>query len=433
VIWLYVLVVLALIGLEGLFVAAEISLVSLREGQVRGLAERGRRGRRLARLVNDPNRFLAAVQIGVTTTALTSAAFGAVTLSHSAATRLRRAGLGHTAAGLIGFFGVTMLISYVTIVVGELLPKRLALQRVEGTALAVAPALSRVATVSRPVIWLLSVSTNLLVRLVGADPAANRESITEEELRDLVTAHESLTGEERALIDEVFASGERQLREVMVPRTEVEFLDSALPAARALKIAERLPFSRFPVHRGSHDDVAGFVHIRDLATLSPATRRTAKVADLSRPIAHLPATKRVIPALSEMRRGGHHLAVVVDEYGGTAGIVTLEDLIEELVGEIHDEYDLGAIAPKRLAGGDVEVDGLLNLDDFREETGVALPDGPYETVAGCIMAALGQVPRLGDAVQVAGLRLTVTEMDGRRAGRVRVSGLVESTEAQDSG
>lgn len=418
--WLYVLVVLALVLAEALFVAAEISLVAMREGQLRGLADRGRRGRRVVALVRDPNHFLAAVQIGVTTTALLASAFGAVTISRSAARGLRSAGLGPTAASVLGFLLVTLVISYVTIVVGELVPKRLALQRIEGTALALGPLLGRFAAFSRPFVWLLSVSTNVLVGALGGDPKAGRERITEEELRDLVSAHESLSRDERALIDEVFASGERALREVMVPRTEVEFLDAALPAGRALELAQSLPFSRFPVYRGSHDEVIGFVHIRDLASLPPAERRGTRVADLIREVVALPASKRVLPALSEMRHGGAHLAIVVDEYGGTAGIVTLEDLIEELIGEIRDEYDLAAPETAELPGGESELDGLTNLDEFAEATGVRLPEGPYETLAGALMATLGHLPRVGEAAELAGVRLTVTAMDGRRVSRVRV-------------
>jgi putative hemolysin len=432
VIWLNVLVVVALVLVEALFVAAEISLVSLREGQVRGLADRGRRAQRVARLIRDPNRFLAAVQIGVTTTALISSAFGAVTLSGSLAKALRGLGLSHTPSEVVGFFVVTLTISYVTIVVGELVPKRLALQRIEGTAVGLGAPLARFAGLMRPVIWLLSVSTNGLVRLLGGDPATGREAISEEELRDLVTAHESLSRDERALIDEVFASGDRQLREVMVPRTEVEFLDGSWTVAQALQRVQDMPFSRYPVFRGSHDEVAGFVHTRDLQRVAASDRAVRRVADLARPVARLPVSKRVLPALSELRRSGSHLAVLIDEYGGTAGIVTLEDLIEEIIGEIHDEYDVGARTARRFAGGDVEVDGLLNLDEFTEQTGLELPDGPYETVAGCLMSRLGDVPRLGDAVEVGGFRLTVTAMDGRRAARVRVSGPPQPAAAADT-
>jgi putative hemolysin len=420
-VWASALIVVALIVIEAVFVASEMALVTLREGQLRSLAERGRRGAKVAHLVEDPNRFLSAVQIGVTTTALLSSAFGAITLSDSTARGLQDAGVGHGTATVLGFLLVTLVIAYVTLVVGELAPKRLALQRAERTASAVGPTLDRFARLMRPVIWLLSASTDGVVRLLGGDPNLNRERITEEELRDLVTAHEALTRDERRLIDEVFEAGERQLREVMVPRTEVDFLDANWSVSRAIRLAAATPHSRFPVVRGSHDEIVGFVHLRDLYTTTGTARRGLKVGDLAREVLLLPATKRVLPALSEMRRSGDHLAVVVDEYGGTAGIVTLEDLIEELIGEIRDEYDVVEDDAKRLRGGDIEVDGLLNLDDFAEEVGRELPDGPYETVAGCLMAMLGRLPRQGDAVEVAGMRLKVTKMDGRRVARVRVT------------
>ena len=430
-VWGSVLVVLGLIVVEGVFVASEMALVTLREGQVRALAERGRRGEKVARLVENPNRFLSAVQIGVTTTALLSSAFGAVTLSESAADGLRDLGVGHDTGQVIGFLGVTLLIAYVTLIVGELAPKRFALQRAEATAGAVGPTLDRFARLMRPVIWLLSASTDLTVRLLGGDPNVNRERITEEELRDLVTAHEALSRDERALIDEVFQAGERQLREVMVPRTEVEFLEAGWSVTRAVQFASPLPHSRFPVVRGSHDEVVGFVHVRDLYGPTGSARRGVKVADLAREVQMLPATKKVLPSLSELRKGGHHLAVVVDEYGGTAGIVTLEDLIEELIGEIRDEYDVGDVEARRLRGGDVEVDGLLNLDEFAEATGHQLPEGPYETVAGCLMARIGRLPRNGDAVEVDSVRLKVSKMDGRRVARVRVT-VLESLDADES-
>jgi len=413
-------VVLLLILVAALFVAAETALVSLRESQVRTLSQQGRRGAAVSRLSENPNRWLAAVQIGVTLTALLSSAFGAVTLSKTVARSLVRAGLGDTTADVVGVVGVTLVIGFVSLVVGELVPKRIALQRPEVVARTFAPALDRIAGFARPLIWLLSKATDAVVRLLGSDPATRREGISEEELRGLVAAHESLSKEERRLIDEVFAAGERQLREVLVPRTEVEFLDASLTVTRALKDTKAAHHSRYPVIRGSADEILGFVHIRDLLS---AGRSTQKVADVVREVMQLPDTKRVLSALSEMRRENQHLAVVVDEYGGTAGIVTLEDLIEEVIGDIRDEYDPTTTVARTLRGGDVEVDGLLNLDEFTEETGVELPEGPYETVAGYVMNALGHVPKAGEAVEAPGVRLKVTELDGRRVARVRVTPL----------
>ncbi|MBI1379388.1 MAG: DUF21 domain-containing protein [Frankiales bacterium] len=413
-----VVLVFTLIG--GFFAAAEIALVSLRESQVHRIAaERGRRGARLAALTSDPNRFLAAVQLAVTTAAFLSAGFGASQMSPQVAPLLENIGLSAGVADATAFVLVTLLLVYLSLVLGELTPKRIALQRAEGIAIATAALIDRLARVARPFIWLLSVSTDLLVRAVGGDPTANKEIITEDELRGIVASQETLTAQERALIDDVFDAGEREVREVMVPRTEVDFLDATLPAYKAARAVSDMPHSRYPVFRGSQDDIVGFVHIRDI--LNPdVVDRGIRLEELCREVLSLPGSKQVLPAMFEMRAAGAHLAIVVDEYGGTAGIVTLEDLVEELVGEIRDEYDLEEVV-SRPVGGDLEVDGLLNLDDFEDQTGIELPEGPYETVAGYVVAALGRLPEVGETVELEGTVLTVTELDGRRAARIRVT------------
>ncbi len=420
--WVNVALVLVFILIGGVFAATELALVSLREGQAKALAARGRRGERVARLVEDPNRFLAAVQVGVTLAGFLSAAFGAARLAVPVSDLLTDAGMGTAASDTVALVLVTLVISYFSLVFSELAPKRLALQRPEGIAMAFAPALDRIASLSRPVIWLLSKSTDVVVRLLGGDPGSQGAPITEEELRDMVAAHESLTKDERKLIDDVFAAGERQLREVMLPRTEVAFLDAGMTVQRALRETAEQPHSRYPVAGTSQDDVIGFLHVRDLM-VPAAGARGLRVADVAREVKMLPASKKVLPAMSEMRREGHHMAIVVDEYGGTAGIVTLEDLIEEVIGDIRDEYDVNEGDPLEIRGGEVEADGLLHLDEVRTVTGVSLPDGPYETLAGYVMATLGHVPRAGDAVEVDGHRLEVSELDGRRIARVRVTPL----------
>jgi putative hemolysin len=421
-VWLDIVMVVVFVLVGGVFAGAEIALVSLREAQVRALSERGRRGRALARLLGDPNRFLAAVQVGVTLAGFLSAAFGASTLAEPLSNWLVRRGVGEGVADPLALVLVTVAISYVSLVVGELTPKRLALQRAEGFSLLVARPLDAIAALSRPVIWLLSASTNVLVRLLGGDPRASGEAISQEELRDLVAAHESLSSDERRLIDEVFRAGDREVREVMTPRTEVEFLEASTTVSRAARQVAESGRSRYPVTGRDQDDVVGFVHVRDLLLPGHPAGRAATVGDLAREVKRLPGTAGVLTALSEMRRENQHLAVVVDEYGGTDGIVTLEDLIEEVIGEIYDEYDAevvpeGAEEP----GGPQEVDGLLNLDDFAEVTGLRLPEGPYETVAGYVLAELGRLPDVGDAVQTEGRTLTVLELDGRRIARLSVT------------
>jgi putative hemolysin len=411
------IIVFVLIG--GVFAAAEMALVSLRESQIKSISHRGKRGETVARVAANPNRFLSAVQIGVTLMGFLSAAFGGATLADGLSPQLQHLGLPKSFADAVALILITIAISYVSIVFGELAAKRLALQRAETFALSLAPLVDRIASAVRPVIWLLSKSTDLVVRAAGGDPKANREVMSGEELRDLVSAHESLGEEERRIVDDVFEAGGRQLRELMLPRTEVAFVDAEMPAYKAVKFAAERPHSRYPVMNGTADDIVGFVHVRDLFDPAVATR-SVRVGDLARDVLMLPDTAKLLPTLTEMRRRSTHLAIVLDEYGGTAGIVTLEDLVEELIGDIKDEYDAEEGETTRLRSGDVEVDGLLNLDDFAEETGVELPDGPYETVAGFLAAQLGRVPSVGDEGTVDGYKLTVTEMDGRRVARVRV-------------
>jgi putative hemolysin len=252
---------------------------------------------------------------------------------------------------------------------------------------------------ARVVVRAADAATRMVTAMLGASPAFGRERISESELRDLVAANTVLDPVERRIIDEVLVAGASLVREVMMPRTEVVFLNARLTLQEAAKLVRAETHTRYPVVDLTHDDVIGFVHLRDVL-LRPDGDGDVTIRELTREVKQLPGSKRVLAALTEMRRERQHLAVVVDEYGGTAGIVTLEDLIEELVGEIHDEYD--AAPEPVLAGVPAVVDGRLNLADFAERAGFALPAGPYETVGGFVMAALGRLPATGDEVPVPG-------------------------------
>ena len=418
------LVVLFFVLLGGFFAAAELALVSLREGQVSRLAEdRGRRGRKVATLTSDPTRFLAAVQVGVTLAGFVSAGFGAAQIAPELEPVFVSWGLSQPVAGTVAFILVTVVIAYLSLVLGELVPKRIALQRTEQVALLAAGPVDFIARVFRPFIVALSVSTNAIVRVLGINPKESKEQISGEELRDLVAAHEALSTEERELIDEVFESASRELREVMIPRTEVDFLDASMPVFKAVTETATRPHSRYPVIRGSADDVVGFVHVRDL--LAPDIKsRSIRIGEIARQTIAFPGTNGVLSTLTEMRRQRVHIAIVQDEYGGTAGIVTMEDLVEELIGDIRDEYDPVSTPEAARIRGEIVVDGLLNIEDFADETGVIVPDGPFETIAGFVVAQLGRLPVIGDEIVAAGHVFTVAELDGRRAARVRVKAAV---------
>jgi len=408
--------VIAFVLIGGVFAATEMALVTLRESQINAIAARGRRGAKVADLARNPNTFLSAVQIGVTVAGFASAAYGATSIAPSVAPLLEAAGVPQPLSLTIATVLLTLVIAYLSLVLGELVPKRLAIQRNAQFAYAVAPALNGFATLMRPVIWLLSVSTNALVRLLGGDPHKTADQISDEEIRDIVASHQGLPDDERRILDDVLSLRGRQISEVMRPRPEVVALDEAARLVDAVAQVRELPFSRYPVVDKSIDDIVGFVHVRDLFEAA-ADDPDRPLAGLVRPISYFPSTARVLPTLTRMRASSHQIAVVVDEYGGTDGIVTLEDLVEEVVGEIFDEYDT-AIDPVA-AGG--ELDGRLNLQDFEEATGLTLERGSSDTIAGFITERLGRLAVVGDTVDVPGGTLQVTGMDRRRISAVRVT------------
>ena len=414
-------IVFLFILLGSLFVAAEIALISLRESQIKQLALQGKRGARVAALAENPNRFLAAAQVGVTFCGFLSAALGAERLGVYVEPELIDLGFSQGVAALVSLVGITIVIAYFSLVFGELVPKRLALFRTEAIAMSTAGMIDWLAKLFRPVIWLLSKSTDFVVRIFGIDPAEQRTQISEEELLDLVAGHAALSDEERDIVEEVFNASERQIHEVMVPRTEVDFMDASLTVGKAIGLAIDKAHSRYPVVRGSSDEVIGFIHVRDLLDTSLVTPG-GKIQELVRNIIFLPGTKGILPALTEMRKQGQHLAIVLDEYGGTDGIITLEDLVECLIGDIRDEYD---VHEQEIAfearTNDFEIDGLTSLEDLLDEAGIDIPEGPYETASGFVMHFLGRIPVENDVVSVNGLRITVLSMEGKRAGQLLIS------------
>ncbi|MGA0079707.1 MAG: hemolysin family protein [Candidatus Nanopelagicus sp.] len=411
-------IVLGLIALGGIFAAAEIALISLRESQVKQISVKGKRGARVFKLSKNPNRFLAAVQVGITLCGFLSAALGAEQLGKYVIPELEGVGISSQYSEIISIVAITLVIAYISLVFGELVPKRLALYKSESIALATASILDFVATIFRPIIWLLSHSTDLILKIFGINSKMQQNQISELELIELVSGHADLTKEEREIVEEVFNASDRLIHEIMVPRTEVDFLDASLSISQARKMAVELAHSRYPVVRGSSDEVIGFLHVRDL--LNPKLDDAQiTIMELIRDILFLPGTKGVLPALTEMQTKRQHIAIVLDEYGGTDGIVTLEDLVECLIGEIHDEYDPHE-ADKNFEKrtGDIELDGLISLEELQEVSGISLPEGPYETLSGFVMHYLGRIAQANDVIKINGARFTIISMNGKRVGQI---------------
>ena len=421
-----IILVLALILLASFFVAAEIALISLREGQVKQM--KGKRGARVAKLTANPNRFLAAAQVGVTVCGFLSAALGAEQLGVFVEPHLIDLGLSEGSAKVISIIAVTLVIAYFSLVFGELVPKRLALYRSESISLYSSFVIEGIAKLFRPIIWLLSKSTDLVMALFGVNPKSERAQISEEELMEMVSGHSALTDEEREIVEEVFNTSEKLVNEVMVPRTEVDFMDGSITVSKAISLAVEMAHSRYPVVRGSSDEVIGFIHVRDLLDSSNANPNS-KIQDLVRPIMYLPGTKGVLPSLTEMRNQRQHLAIVLDEYGGTDGIITLEDLVECLIGDIHDEYDeTESDINTEARTGDLEINGLISIEELATESDIQLPEGPYQTVSGFMMHFLGRMPKVHDVVNLNGIRLVVLSLEGHRVGQLLITRRVDMKE-----
>jgi putative hemolysin len=410
-------VVLFFIFLGGLFAASELALVSVRESQLDTIEKKGLRGKIVARLARDPNTFLGAVQIGVTLSGFFSAAFGATALAPVLFPLLQSLGLSHGTVELLAVLALTLFIAYLSLVFGELAPKRLAMQKPEALSLLVAPMISLLAKVFQPVIWLVGKSSDLVVRLLGGDPNRKVDGPSSEELVSIVETHEEFTAEQREILADVIESARHTLDTVMKPRGDVKTLSSDMTVKQALHQIREDAYSRYPLVDKNLDDCNAFVHIRDLLW---AEDKNQKLTVHSRPIPVLPNIMGIFPAITQLKAEGKHIALVVDEYGGTDGLVTLEDLIEELIGEVYDEYDREEAETLFSQDSDKwqSIEGELPLRKFIEQTGVDIEDDSA-TLAGYVMKTLGRLPKVGDRVETEVFTLVVSKMDKRRIVEIR--------------
>lgn len=408
--WFDVALVALLIGVNAALAGSEMAFVSLRDGQVRRLATTSSRGERVARLVRDPNRYLSAVQLGITLAGFLASATVAVSMSEPVADRLGALGSLATpvAVGL-----VTLGVALVTLVLGELVPKRIAMQQAQRWSLAVVRPLTWFIALTRPVIVALSTMTNVVVRFLGGDPDRHRDEVTDEEIVDFVEAQPHLTETQRQIMSGAIEIAERTLRQVLVPRTRVVALEAGMSAADGLLALRSADHSRAPVVDGSLDEPVGQVRLRDLIDVAGA------VGDVATPILSLPDSLSVLESLRQLQTSRTRLAAVLDEHGGTAGIVTVEDLVEELVGEIYDEADLDILSVERDGTGALVLPGSFPIHDL-VDLGIVMPTGDFVTLAGLVLAELGHLPDVGDHVTLGGFDLEVLDLDRRTIAKIRL-------------
>jgi len=407
-----------LILLNAFFVAAEYGLVTARRTRIIELHHEGnRRARDVLRITADPPRFIAAMQLGVTLTSLGIGALGERALADA---------FGNVMATIIAVLLAYLLLTFLHVVIGELVPKGIALGHSEGTALFVSGPVRGFFTVLRPFIWFLQESTELVLRWLGLQPpGAENDVLSEAELRMVVsqsTRHGEIEEQEQEMLYKVFDFADKEASDVMVPRPEVVALSVDLPPEQCLEAVMDSPYTRYPVYRETLDNVLGILHVRDLfSALRGRGMHEVKIEELVRPAHIVPETKDLAALLTEFRRANQHMAIVVDEYGETEGIVTLEDLLEEIVGEIEDEFDLPDESVEQVDDDTIRVDGTFPIDDFNERFRSNLPDEDYHTLAGFVFGLLGRQPEVGDDISHDGMRFDVLEVEGSRINKIAVT------------
>ncbi len=409
--------VAVLILLNAFFVAAEYGLVTARRTRMIELHHQGnKRARAVLRITSDPPQFIAAMQLGVTLTSLGIGALGEQALSKK---------FEDWMATILAVLLAYLILTFVHVVIGELVPKGVALGHAEGTALWVSGPVRAFFTVFAPFVWVLRRASDLVLHLLGLEsPGAEREPLSEAELRMLLSRSSEegeIEHEEQQMIDKVFVFGDKDVADVMVPRPEVVAVSAELPTEQALAAVLESPYTRYPVYRESLDDIVGVLHVRDLFTaVHDRGLADVRLAEIVRTAYVVPETKDLASLLQEFRRTNNHFAVVVDEYGGTAGIATLEDLLEEIVGEIEDEFDVPEEQIEQIDDETYRMEGMFPIDEFNERFGTDLPDDDFHTVGGFVFGQLGRAPQPGDDVIWDGMRFDVLEVEGNRIEKIAV-------------
>jgi len=411
---LELLAVAALILLNAFFVAGEYGLITARRTRLRELDEQGnRRARAVLRIVSDPPRFIAAMQLGVTGTSLAIGALGEQALAKV---------FDPIMASVLAFVFAFLIITFLHVVIGELVPKGFALQHSDKVALAVSAPVRGFFIAFKPLIWVLQRSSEGILRALGTEPPGGEDAAhSEAELKMLVSSSTEIEGQEQEMLYRVFDFAEKEVSTVMVPRPEVVALSIEMPPEEALAAVIDSPYTRYPVYRESLDEIVGILHVRDLfSALVDRGIAGVQLQQLLRPAHIVPETKDLAALLTDFRRTNQHMAIVVDEYGELEGIVTLEDLLEEIVGDIEDEFDLPDESVEKLPDGRLRIGGTFPIDDFNEQFGRALPIEDYHTIGGFVFGLLGRAPEPGDEVAADGCRFEVLEVEGSRIERLEV-------------
>ena len=417
-----IITTLVLTLINGYFSMSEMALTTAKRAVLDHDAEEGdKRAGLAAQLAGDSGDFLATIQVAITLVGFASSAVASTNLSDPLAAWLSGLGVPASIAGGLAPVLITLVVSYLSIVAGELVPKRIALANAEEVAKQVAGPLNVFGKVARPLVWLTGVSADVLARLLRIKSADDRQNVSEEEIKYMIKEQDGMLDEEKRIIHEVFDLGDAVAYEVMTPRVDIAMCKDTDSVAHVMSLMRKTGFSRIPIFHEDQDEVVGIAHIKDLLGPVLGGSENDPVSSYMREATFVPDTKDILPLLSEMQTAHEQIVVVVDEYGGTAGIITIEDIVEEVVGEIEDEFDPDNKYLTRLSANEWLVDGRFACDDAHDLGWPIEESDDYETVAGWILDLCGSVPNIGEVFEVEGYKFKVQSMRGQRISLIRVT------------
>ncbi|MFZ5352988.1 MAG: hemolysin family protein [Bacillota bacterium] len=425
--WTQMLIIFLLIGINAFFAASEMSIVSVRQSRIKPLVDDGNKAAIIvSKFLDEPSKLLATIQIGITFAGFLASAIGAQTLSSGLAELLRSLNIPIVtqSAGAIATFLVTSVIAFVTLVLGELVPKRLALERSEKIAMAVARIINGISKITSPAVKLLTISTNLIVKLFGASDAVNNNQITEEEIRLMINVGEEkgiFQETETDMINSIFEFDDTVAKEVMTPRTHIVAIDADTNLEEILDVIVAENFSRIPVYEESIDKIIGILYVKDLfGMIKRKMEWELSLKDIIRPAFFVPEYKKIDELFKEMQKSKTHIAIVIDEYGGTAGLITIEDLLEEIVGNIFDEYDDVIVDYEKVDDSTYIINGMLSISEINDIMNLEMPEEEFDTISGMILSLSGKIPEVGDEVQFEDISFRIEEVDDKRISKIKI-------------
>ncbi|KUO74608.1 MAG: hemolysin [Clostridia bacterium BRH_c25] len=425
--WTQMLVIFLLIGLNAFFAASEMAIVSVRQTRIKPLIDEGNKAAILvSRFLEEPSKLLATIQIGITFAGFLASAIGAQTLSKSLTVLL--AGLNipiiSGSAAWISTFVVTSVIALFTLVLGELVPKRMALSQSDKIALKVAGPINFLSKVTSPAVKFLTVSTNLIVKLLGGQVTATGDQITEEEIRLMINVGEEkgiFQETETEMINSIFEFDDTVAKEVMTPRTDIIAVSSEASLEEILDVIVEENFSRIPVYEESIDNIIGILYVKDLFSMIKRKMEwEVSLKSIIRSVYFVPEYKKIDELFKEMQKSKTHIAVVIDEYGGTAGLITIEDLLEEIVGNIFDEYDDVVLDYEKIDDNTYIISGMLDIDDVNDILDTNIPEEEFDTISGMLLSHSGKMPEVGDEVDMGNIYFRIEEVDDKRISKIRI-------------